>query len=54
MSLEGILAAYRCGEKPEDIAESYLRHRGDVDAYLQQAESEAGGIRRQIEAAFPG
>jgi hypothetical protein len=45
-------------DPPLDLADVYaviayyLRHRAEVDAYLQEREQQAREIRRQIEARF--
>lgn len=66
--LERIVESYKAGATPEEIAASfdtlrladvymligyYLDHREEVEQYLREAEEQAEGIRRQIEAAQP-
>ncbi len=65
VTLDTVLAAYRQGSTPEQIAEDYssletadvyavityyLRHRDDVDAYLEERSQRAEEVRREIEA----
>lgn len=68
VTLETLLDFYHQGHSADDLFEAfptvpladihtvigyYLRHRGEVDAYLQANEREAEEIRRQVEA-MPG
>ena len=63
--LDTVVFAYNSGISPEQIAEEfptlaladvhaviayYLRHRGEVDAYLKAREVEASSLRSKIEA----
>ena len=65
LTLETVVAAYEKGEGPEQIVAAfpglkladvysvityYLRHRADVEAYLQAQERQAARVRRKIEA----
>lgn len=66
--LDLVIYAYWRGETPETIIDSYpslslddvylaigyyLRHRAEVDAYLQQQESEAEAAQREHETNYP-
>lgn len=66
--LDTIVYAFRDGESAEEICEHfpsldlgsvyaaityYLRHRADVDAYLQRREAEAVAVRMRLEARSP-
>jgi len=66
--LELVIRAYQSGLKAEQIAERfdtleladvhavlayYLRHRSEVEDYMQRREAEAKEIRQRIEAALP-
>lgn len=68
VTLDTVLAAYRQGSTPEQIAEDYssletadvyavityyLRHREDVEAYLAKRRRKAEEVRREIEARHP-
>lgn len=68
VTLETVLWAYVQGSSAEQIAESfptleladihaviayYLRHREEVDAYLQHVEAEGNRIRAEFEARYP-
>jgi hypothetical protein len=63
-----VIYAFRLGSTPENIAEQYpslslddvylplgyyLRHREEVDAYLQGQEAEAEAFRREYEEQRP-
>ncbi len=65
--LDTIVGAYRLGATAESIAQGYpsvklgevyaviayyIRHRADVDAYIQSREQEADRARREFEAEF--
>lgn len=65
VTLDTVLGAYLRGDSPEQIAEGfpslsvadiysvlsyYLRHRAEVDTYLEQREHEAAAIRALIES----
>ena len=66
--LDLVIYSFRLGNTPETITEQYpslslddvyfsigyyLRHRDDIDAYLQQQEAEAEAFRREYEAQHP-
>lgn len=66
--LETLVAAFKRGESPEVIHESYdtvslpdvysilayyLRHRADVEVYLAEREREGAEVQARIEAQFP-
>lgn len=68
VTLDTVLAAYRQGSTPEQIAEDYssldtadvyavityyLRHRDEVEAYLARRRKEADRVRREIEERHP-
>ena len=65
LTLETVLGAFKRGDSPPEIAAAfpgldladvyavityYLRHRGEVEDYLQAQEAKAAEIRREIEA----
>ena len=65
VTLDTVIGFFEQGESPEQIAEGfptltladiyavigyYLRHRADVDAYLERRKVEAAAVRREIEA----
>jgi uncharacterized protein (DUF433 family) len=65
LTLESVLDVFKQGASPQEIVEAfsdldladvyavltyYLRHRADVDAYLQEQEAKAEAIRRKIAA----
>ena len=65
VTLETVLHAYKSGESPEEIVEAFdtlrladvysvigyfLRHRDEVDAYLEWIEEEEAAAFRRIEA----
>jgi uncharacterized protein (DUF433 family) len=65
VTLETVIGAFNRGASPDEIAASfptvnlgdiyavigyYLRHRAEVDAYLESAEREAAAMRHQIES----
>src|SRR4051794_28755201 len=67
--LDVVIREFENGACPEDIAHGYetlqladvyaalayyLRHRAEVDAYLQARRAEAGRLRQEIEATQPG
>lgn len=66
--LERVIYAFTHGQSPEEIVADfdtldladvytvigfYLRHRAEVDDYVEQCEREADEIQRQMEALFP-
>ena len=66
--LERVIFFYRQGETPEQIVDSfdtleladvytligyYLRHRAEVDAYVEERERQNEEAIREIEARFP-
>jgi uncharacterized protein (DUF433 family) len=66
--LDLVIQEFRNGATPEGIVESYdaltladvyavisyyLRHSGEVDAYLDRREQEARAVRERIEASQP-
>lgn len=67
VTLDTVVCAFKSGLTAETIADQYssldladvygaisyyLRHRAEVDRYLEQREREAQEIRREIEARF--
>jgi uncharacterized protein (DUF433 family) len=65
LTLESVVAAFERGDTPSEIADAfpgveladvyaviayYLRHRRDVDVYLEEQEAKAAEIRQQLEA----
>jgi uncharacterized protein (DUF433 family) len=68
VNLDVVILAFHNGDRPEEIALGYptleladvyaviayyLRHQGDVDAYLQAHQEECEWVRREIEAKQP-
>src|SRR5690348_11201381 len=68
VTLDTVIGAYHRGETPEQIAQHfsvlsladvyavityYLRHRSEVEAYLEVRRQRAAEIRRENEARFP-
>ena len=68
VTLDTIVAAYRKGDTPEQIAQDYpslqtadiyavvayyLRHQDEVAAYLERRERRADAVRREFQALFP-
>lgn len=68
VTLDTIVAAYRKGDTPEQIAQDYpslqtadiyaviayyLRHRNEVAAYLERRERQADAVRRKFQELFP-
>ncbi len=68
VTLDTVLSAYQKGSTPEQIAQDYsalqpadiyaaiayyLRHRDDVDEYLQRRRQVAAEVRKEIEERFP-
>jgi uncharacterized protein (DUF433 family) len=68
VTLDTVVGAYRRGETAEQIAEHYsalsladvyavityyLRHRSEVEAYLEERRRRAAEIRQENEARFP-
>ncbi len=53
---EGIVAAYSTLQLPDVYAviAYYLRHRDEVNEYLQRREAEAAALRQEIESHQPG
>lgn len=66
--LDLVVYAYQQGSTPETIVQKYpaltlekvylaigyyLRHRDEVDAYIQQVDEEAERIRERVERDFP-
>lgn len=66
--LDTVIYAYTHGRTPEEIVESfdsldladvftvigyYLRHRAEVDAFLEENQREAEELHKQMEALFP-
>lgn len=65
LTLESVVAAFERGNSPNDIAGAfpgteladiyaviafYLRHRREVDAYLEQQEAKAAEVRQKLES----
>jgi len=65
LTLDAVVDAFKRGDSPQEIATAfpgleladayaviayYLRHRLDVEAYLQEQEAKAAAIRQKIEA----
>jgi uncharacterized protein (DUF433 family) len=68
VTLETVVHAFETGATPEEIAQDfpvlqlddvyavityYLRHRQEVETYLEERQAFAGKIRRQVEAHHP-
>ncbi len=68
ITLDTIIGAYLKGETPEQIAQDYsavdlasiyavityyLRHREEVEAYLEKRHSAAEAVRRKFKGLFP-
>jgi len=68
VTLDVLLEAFALDDSPETIVSEfdtldladvytvigyYLRHRAEVDAYLEQRQQKADELRRQMEAKFP-
>jgi uncharacterized protein (DUF433 family) len=67
LTLDTVITAYQQGERPEAISENfslpledvhaaisyYIRHRGEIDAYLERRQREAAELRRKVEERFP-
>lgn len=68
VTLDTVLAAYRQGATPEQISQDYpvldtadvyavityyLRHRADVEEYLEQRRRQAQAVRQEIERRSP-
>lgn len=68
VTLDTVLSAYRGGSTPEQIAQDYssldtadiyaaiayyLRHREEVEQYLERRRELADAVRREIEERFP-
>ena len=54
-NLGGVLAAaFQRRDSPEEIREQYyIRHQGDVAAYLSERERAGAEVRAKIEERFP-
>jgi len=65
LTLDAVVDAYKRGDTPQEIVTAfpgidladayaiiayYLRHRPDVEAYLQEQEAKAAAMRQKIEA----
>ena len=68
VTLDTVIAAYRKGDTPEQIAQDYsslhvadiyaviayyLRHQDEVEAYLERRDQQAVAVRRKFQALFP-
>ncbi len=68
VTLDTVISAYRRGDTPEQIAQDYsslqaadiyaviayyLRHQGEVMAYLDRRQQQAEAVRQQFQALFP-
>jgi uncharacterized protein (DUF433 family) len=68
VTLDTVIGSYRDGATPEEIVLAYdslhladiyeaigyyLRHRQEVEAYLQQGEKDGDAVRRQNEERWP-
>lgn len=68
VTLDTVVAAYRRGDTPEQIAQDYsslqvadiyaviayyLRHQDEVAAYLERREQQADAVRQKFQALFP-
>ena len=68
VSLDTLVSAFRLGATPEEIHQDYpsvtladvyatvsyyLKHRPEVDAYLEEIAKRAGEIRREMQSRFP-
>ena len=68
VTLDTVISAYKAGDTPEQIAQDYssletadiyaaiayyLRHRGEVDAYLERRRDRARSVREEFEERFP-
>ncbi len=68
VTLDTVIAAYKRGETPEQISQDYssletaaiyaviayyLRHRKEVDGYLERRRESARAVREEFEARFP-
>ena len=68
VTLDTVVAAYRKGDTPEQIAQDYsslqpadiysviayyLRHQDEVAAYLERRAQRADAVRRKFEELFP-
>ncbi len=68
VTLDTVVAAYEKGDTPEQIAQDYsvletadiyaviayyLRHRGEVEAYLERRREERRAVRQEAEKRFP-
>jgi uncharacterized protein (DUF433 family) len=66
--LESLVAAFDRGDSPEEIREQfpsvslgdvyavltyYVRHHGEVEAYLAERERRGDAVRARVEAEFP-
>lgn len=68
VTLESLIHAFQRGAAAEEIVQQYptvpladvyatiayyLKHRGEVDAYLQKAEDETDQVLREVRSRFP-
>lgn len=68
VTLETVIGAYKDGATPEEIVRGYdtlqlanvhavisyyLRHREEVEAYLEECRKQAAKVRQENEARFP-
>lgn len=68
VTLETVVQAFDTGATPEEIAQDFpvlqlddvyavitycLRHRKEVEAYLERRQALAGTVRRKVEADYP-
>lgn len=59
ISLDVLVAAFKRGKTPEAIHDAYaiftyyLRHRAEVEAYLDEQEREGAEIQGRVEAEYP-
>ena len=68
VTVESLLASFQRGATAEEIADQYpsvpladiyatvayyLRHRNEVDAYLQKVEAQEADAARELESRFP-
>jgi uncharacterized protein (DUF433 family) len=68
VTLDLVIAAYRAGATPEEISQDYssvepadvyaaiayyLRHRAEVEEYLERRREQAVAVRREFEERFP-
>jgi uncharacterized protein (DUF433 family) len=67
LTLDTVITAYQQSERPEAISEDfslpledvhaviayYLRHRDEIDGYLERRRREAEELRQKVEERFP-